>query len=102
MRHVVRPGKAIGAQQATRRLSGAGRCAVPQGAGAREDERERKPGEGTLGNADGAHERERLAIGAEQEMLAVVQQRAAILDAARASAGDAIRLEERDGDVGAH
>ncbi len=78
-----------------------------------EMQRSRKPGGGELEearvvdgqrlaphgvhrHAHGAHEGERAAVGAQQDVLPVVEHGAAVLDAARAPAGRAVGVEQGD------
>ena len=60
----------------------------------REMQRERQAQQRAVRDADLAHQRERFAIGAEQQVLAVVEKRAAVFDPSRAPAGRAARLED--------
>ena len=48
------------------------------------------------GRSHGPHERERFAVGAQEEVLPVVERLAAVLDAPGPSAGGPVRIEQRD------
>jgi len=61
-----------------------------------------KPPQVRYRSAHRLHEGERLAIGAQQQVLAVVERRAAVLDAPSPSTGRPVRIEERDARAAAH
>ncbi len=87
---------------ATARCRGAGRYRRGELERAGVVDREPVVAQGVGGHAHRAHEGERVPVGAEQDVLAVVEHRAAIFHAPRPPAGGAVGVEEGDGGALAH